>query len=232
MKAGKKPRVIAIDGPAASGKSTVALALSRRLGLMLIDSGSMYRAVALLACEKEVPFDDGEALVELARSVREDLRFQLPPGDTPKIYLGDRDVSEAIRSPRVGEAVSPVSVVEGVRKEMVSLQRELVSGEGAVVEGRDIGTVVFTDAPLKVYLDAAFEERVDRRHKELSGKGMNVTRSRVERETEMRDMIDSSRQHSPLSIAPDAVVIDTTHMSIAEVVEDISKIWNSRRHNR
>ena|SRR5450830_842809 len=228
MKAGEKLRVIAIDGPAASGKSTVALAISRRLGLKLMDSGSMYRAVALLALEKEVPLDDERALVKLARSVRSDFSLELPIGAMPRIYLGKHDVTEPIRSPRVGEAVSPVSVVEGVRKEMVSLQRKLVSGEGAVVEGRDMGTVVFPDAPLKVYLDAAVEERIDRRYKELADKGMNVTRSSVEDEIEMRDRIDSSREYSPLSLAPDAVLIDTTLMSVADVVEEIVELWHSR----
>ncbi|MBK5093455.1 MAG: (d)CMP kinase [Actinobacteria bacterium] len=232
MNAGEKPRVIAIDGPAASGKSTVALSLSRRLGFRLMDSGSMYRAVALLAVEKEVQLDDENTLFELARSVRADFRLELPPGASPRVFLGDRDVTEAIRSPGVGEAVSPVSVVGGVRKEMVSLQRESVSEDGVVAEGRDIGTVVFSDAPLKVYLDAALEERIDRRYKELTDKGMNITRSSVEKETEMRDTIDSSREHSPLSIAPDAVLIDTTDMSVVEVVEEISKIWNSRQRDR
>jgi cytidylate kinase len=228
----EEQQVIAIDGPAASGKSTVALALSMRLGLRLMDSGSMYRAVALLAGEKDVPLDDEGALVDLARSVRRNFRLELPNTGTPKIFLGNRDVSEAIRSPRVGEDVSPVSVVEGVRTEIVALQRELVSGEGVVVEGRDIGTVVFTDAPLKVYLDADSDERVNRRHKELSDKGMNVTRSRVEKEIEMRDRIDSSREHSPLCKAPDAILIDTTDMSITEVVEKISKIWHSQKSDR
>jgi cytidylate kinase len=228
MKAGEKPRVIAIDGPAASGKSSVALALSRRLGLSLMDSGSMYRAVALLACEKGAPLDDEKSLVEIARSVREEFRLELPPDGTPRIYLGNRDVSETIRSARVGAAVSPVSAVDGVRREMVSLQRDLVSEKEAVVEGRDIGTVVFVEAPLKVYLDAAFDERVERRYNELTEKGVNVTRSGVEREIEMRDEIDSSRKNSPLSIATDAIVLDTTNMSIAEVVDEILNIWRLR----
>ena len=232
MKAGEALRVIAIDGPAASGKSTVALDLSRRLGLKLMDSGSMYRVLALIAVENEVPLDDERALVTLARSVRNDFSLELPASGVPRVHLGKRDVTEAIRSPKVGEAVSAVSVVVGVRNEMVSLQRELVSGEDAVVEGRDMGTVVFPDAPLKVYLDAAVVERIHRRYKELADKGMNVTRSAVENETEMRDRIDSSREHSPLSLASDAVLIDTTDMSVVEVVEEIVKLWHSRHLDR
>jgi cytidylate kinase len=228
MTAGEKTKVIAIDGPAASGKSTVAGALARRLDLELIDSGSMYRAVALLSIVEGVHLDDEAVLVRLARSVRGDFRLELPPDSLPRIYLGKREVTEAIRSPEVGAAVSPVSVVGGVRKEMVSLQRELVSARGAVVEGRDIGTVVFPDAPLKVYLDAEVEERIDRRYKELIDKGVKVARSRVERETEMRDRIDSSRENSPLSMAPDAVLIDTTGISVSDVVEEITEIWHSR----
>ena len=232
MKASEALRVIAIDGPAASGKSTVALDLSRRLGLKLMDSGSMYRALALIAVENEVPLDDERALVTLARSVRNDFSLELTTSGVPRVHLGERDVTEAIRSPRVGEAVSAVSVVEGVRNEMVSLQRKLVSGDDAVVEGRDMGTVVFPDAPLKVYLDAAVGERIHRRYKELADKGMNVTRSSVENETEMRDRIDSSREHSPLSLASDAVLIDTTDMSVVEVVEEIVRLWHSRHLDR
>ena len=229
MKADGSHPVIAIDGPAASGKSTVALALSRRLGMKLLDSGSMYRAVALLAVEKGVLLDDEGALVGLAESMRRDFKIEVPPDGLPRIYLGRRRVTEEIRSLEVGEAVSPVSAVEGVRKELVSLQRDIVSENGTVVEGRDIGTVVFPDAPLKVYLEAAFEERVDRRYKELLDKGLDVTRNVVERETETRDRIDSSREHSPLSMAPDAVQIDTTCRDVAGIVDEITMIWNSRQ---
>ena len=167
--------VIAIDGPAASGKSSVAVSLARRLGLSLVDSGSMYRAVTLLAVERNVPLEQPDALLEIARLVSDSFRQEITPDGSPRVFLGDRDVTGEIRSPEVGEAVSPVSAVGAVREEMVRLQRALVGGRGAVVEGRDIGTTVFPDAPFKVFLEAPASERARRRFEELRGKGISVS---------------------------------------------------------
>lgn len=213
--------VIAIDGPAASGKSTVAVELALRLELMLVDSGSMYRAVTLLALERGVGLDDYHSLSMLAREVRDSFSLDMCDGSTPRIQLGGRVVTREIRFPEVGEAVSPVSAVHGVREEMMRLQRSMVAGGGAVVEGRDIGTTVFPDASLKVFLEASAAQRARRRYLELKDKGMTVTEAEVTDEIAMRDSIDSSREYSPLAMATDALLIDTTDKGVEQVVEEI-----------
>ncbi len=214
--------VIAIDGPAASGKSTLALALARRLGFALVDSGSMYRAVALIALERDVVLDNEKALGKIAQSVSANFRIDLPDDSPPRIWIGNREITQEIRSAAVGNAVSPVSRVGAVRDEMVRLQRSMVSGgTGAVVEGRDIGTTVFPDAPLKVFLQASSEERSRRRYVELKDKGMPASREEVAEEIATRDFIDSSRELSPLAVASDAFLLDTTDMSIEQVVDAI-----------
>ena len=213
--------VIAIDGPAASGKSTVAISLARRLGLSLIDSGSMYRAVTLHAVERNVPLEDQDALLDIARWVSDNFRLEKEQDGATRVFLGEREVTRDIRSPAVGEAVSPVSAVGPVREEMVRLQRSLVCGRGAVVEGRDIGTTVFPDAPLKIFLEASASERARRRFEELREKGIRATETDVESEIAMRDSIDSSREHSPLAMAPDAVLMDTSGISVEQVVDRV-----------
>ena len=212
---------VAIDGPAASGKSTVALGLARRVGLLLVDSGSMYRTVALLSLEEDVPPDDRAALVVLATQVASAFRLELRDGETLRVFLGDREVTDDIRSQRVGSCVSPVSEEPAVRERMVVLQRCLVQGRDAVVEGRDIGTTVLPDAPLKVFLGASREERVRRRAEEMRDKGVDVTHEQVRDEIARRDEIDSSRAVSPLRPAPDAIKIDTTDKTAADVVDEI-----------
>lgn len=217
--------MIAIDGPAASGKSTVAAELARRLGLLLIDSGSMYRAVALLAIERGVGTSDEEALAELAMEVRSGYRLERCGEGAPRVTLDGRDVSDEIRGKAVGEAVSQVSAHPAVREQMVALQRETAGDAGAVVEGRDIGTTVFPGARLKVYLEASVAERVSRRTKELDGKGMSPSHRDVEGEIEMRDSIDSTRKASPLAKADDALVIDTESRTAKTVADEIIAAW-------
>jgi cytidylate kinase len=213
--------LIAIDGPAASGKSTVALALARQLGLALVDSGSMYRAVTLLALENNTPVDDEAALVEIAREVSATFKLELRDGGALRVFVQDREVTEPIRSPRVGGFVSPVSEVAGVRAERVRLQRCLTEGRGAVVEGRDIGTTVLPDAQMKVFLEASQGVRARRRLAEFKEKGVEATLATVTSEIKDRDRIDSSRAVSPLRAAPDAVSIDTSHKTVATVVDEI-----------
>ncbi len=220
--------IIAIDGPAASGKSTIAIALARRLGLALVDTGSMYRAVALLALETGTRLDDSAALRGLAERVSISFRLELPPDSPTRVFLGDREVTSDIRRPEVGEAVSPVSAHREVRGRMIDLQRCLAAGRGAVVEGRDIGTVVFPGASLKIYLDASPAERSRRRYRELVQKGMDVSPEQVAEEIRTRDTIDSSRDNSPLSAAADAVVIDTTGLSVEQVVDRVMEEVSSR----
>lgn len=214
--------VIAIDGPAASGKSTVALALARRMGLLLVDSGSMYRVVAFLAIERGVPVDEENAVSEIAGTVRAEYRAELPEEGPLRVMLENRDVTEEIRSASATGAVSAVSRIPAVREELVHLQRSLVSNIGAVVEGRDIGTTVFPDADLKVFLEASPGERSRRRYREYRDKHIEVTFSEVSAQISRRDEIDSTRESSPLAVAAGALRIDTTEMTVSQVVEKIA----------
>ena len=196
-------RVVAIDGPVGSGKSTVAKAVAERLGLPFMESGAMYRVVALAALRAEVDPADGEALTRLAASV------DMEVGE--RVLLDGDDVTAELRSPEVGRAVSPVAAVPGVRSELVRRQREWVQERGGgVVEGRDIASVVFPDADLKVFLTASAGERARRRR-------MDETPDDLAR----RDLIDSTRAVSPLIVAQDAVVIDTTARPVEEIVDQI-----------
>jgi len=198
--------VIAIDGPAGAGKSSVARALAQRLGFTYLDSGAMYRCVALAALERGVDVDDAEAMGALAGS----LEIRL---DGEKVELDGRDAGAAIREPRVSEASSRVSVHPAVREAMVARQRQLIAAGRYVAEGRDIGTVVSPDAPLKVFLTASPEERARRRAAQIGEDPVAVLAAQEE-----RDARDESREHSALRPAPDAVEVDTTGLALDEVV--------------
>lgn len=210
--------IIAIDGPAASGKSTVAKTVAERLGLHYLDTGAMYRAVALAALERGIGLDDEDALTALGRSL--EIRFEYEPGAcVPTRVLADgRDVTAGIRAPAVDAAVSAVARVAGVRDAMVGLQRRTAADAGdAVVEGRDIGTVVFPSAEVKVFLTASPEERARRRHDDRRRAGHGSGVSEVLEELARRDALDSARETSPLAVAEDAVVLDTTGLTADEV---------------
>ncbi|MDO9557831.1 MAG: (d)CMP kinase [Coriobacteriia bacterium] len=213
--------IVAIDGPAASGKSTVAKAVARRLGFRYLDTGAMYRAVAALAIAQGNDLEDAAELSALA--AREAVTFTYTEGDPVHagVIIAGSDVTRMIRTPQVDAAVSLVARVPGVRAAMVSQQRRLAGDGPAVVEGRDIGTVVFPDAALKIYLTASAEERARRRHYELTDAGHSLKSERVREGIEHRDAADTQREASPLAIADDAVELDTTGMSIEEVVERI-----------
>jgi cytidylate kinase len=198
--------VIAIDGPAGAGKSTVARALAERLGFTYLDSGAMYRCVALAALEQGVDLDDGAAMDRLASSLAIEL-------DGDRVACDGRDVSAAIREPRVSEASSRVSVHRGVRESMVDRQRELISAGRYVAEGRDIGTVVSPDSPLKVFLTASDEERARRRGAETGEDFESVLDAQ-----RRRDARDTDREHGALRAADDAVELDTTGLGLEEVV--------------
>lgn len=213
--------IIAIDGPAASGKSTVAKAVARRLSIRHLDTGAMYRAVAWLALEEGIPLDDGDSLVELAKA--NPIAFDYA-GDAPlatSVYIAGRDVTTAVRSPEVDAAVSPVAAVPGVRAALVAQQRELADARDTVVEGRDIGTVVFPSADVKVFLTASAEERARRRRLDLAAQGHDVDQLEVQARLQRRDHIDSTREASPLEAAADAELLDTTGLSIEQVVDAI-----------
>ncbi len=218
--------IIAIDGPAGAGKSTIASRLARKLGYVNLESGAMYRALALRAIERDVSFDDEAALLQLAQ----DLRIQLEPtiGGNRTVVDG-RDVSSRIRERDVTEAASRVSVHPKVREWMVEHQREMGAGGGVIMEGRDIGTKVFPDADLKIFLDADPVVREQRRMEQQKIKGEVAASAAVE--LRERDRRDRTRVASPLEAAADAVVIDSTKLSEDEVLEKVEALVQGKLHS-
>jgi len=217
--------VIAIDGPSGVGKTTVARAVAARLGYSYVESGAMYRAIALLALESGVALDDAAALGKLASGA--DIRFAPSPNGN-RLFLNGRDVTEAIRSPEVSRASSFVSTHAEVRARLVERQRALRAEGGVVMEGRDIGTVVFPNANLKIFLDATPEVRGQRRLKDLEGAQHSGAAS-VLNEITARDRRDRTRAVSPLVPAADAVRIDTTRLTAEQVVEQLLKLVESKQ---
>jgi cytidylate kinase len=212
--------IIAVDGPAGAGKSTVSKILAQKLGFLYIDTGAMYRALTLKAIESKIDAQDASRLIEMARSSNIDLTSNQ---DSLRVFLDGRDVTGFIREPRITKLVSDIARIKGVREAMLTIQRRLGKQKDSVLDGRDIGTVVFPDADRKFYIDAEFNERVRRRYKELKELGQDVTLKDIESDLQNRDRIDSTREFAPLKKAEDAVYIDTTHMTIAEVVEALLK---------
>ncbi|HEY8410507.1 MAG TPA: (d)CMP kinase [Pyrinomonadaceae bacterium] len=211
--------IIAIDGPSGSGKSTLGRMLARELNLLYLDTGSMYRAVALAVLEADIDPRDSEAVVALATRI--DIDLEGDP-DSLKVLLDGRDVTEQIRSERVTAMSSVVSTIPGVRRAMVARQREL-GGRGAVLNGRDIGTVVFPNADLKFFLTATPDERAERRFKEERLTNTDVSFQQTMAEMTERDRRDSTRADSPLKAADDAIVIDSSGLSIEEVFAEMMK---------
>lgn len=216
-----KKIIVAIDGPSGAGKSTVAKSLARRLGYMYIDTGAMYRAVALRAKRDNVDINDSTALNSLCDSVK--LEF-VPDNGGLRTILNGEDVSEAIRTPEMSMAASDISARKEVRQALLVLQRRMGENGGVVLEGRDVGTVIFPNAEAKFFLDASLEERGKRRYKELAAKGMNVTLDQTIEEVRKRDLNDSSRDIAPLKKADDAVLVDSTGLSVEEVVERMIEV--------
>jgi cytidylate kinase len=211
---------IAIDGPAASGKSTIGCILAEKLGYLYLDTGVMYRAVTWAALDRGVPIEDEEAVTRLAETVTiEVIPATVEDGRQYSILANGRDITWEIRSPDVNRYVSPVSAYQGVRRALTQQQRRIARDGGVVMVGRDIGTVVLPDAEVKLYLDASLEERSQRRYLEYQQRGQCVTIDEVRENVMLRDRIDSTRDTAPLRPAEDAIVIDTTSMSITEVVE-------------
>lgn len=219
--------IVAIDGPAGSGKSTVAREAAKRLGLIYVDTGAMYRALTLKAIEKKIDLADAGALIELAKNT--EIRLAADNDIRLSVRLDGEDVSDDIRTPLVTNNVKYIAGIKGVREEMVSLQRKAAIGKGAVLEGRDIGTVVFPDADIKIYLDASIDERVKRRYKELTAKDPGITIEKVKKDVAARDKSDKSRSVGPLKKACGAVTIDTTKMTIVEVVDKILEEARARQ---
>jgi cytidylate kinase len=212
--------VIAVDGPAGAGKSTIAALLARRLGVPYLDTGAMYRAVGLLALRAGVTLPMGTAGAALVISLLADHRIDVAAGEEgTRVLVDGEDVSSEIRTPECSAMASAVAALPEVRRELVAVQRRLGDRLGGVIEGRDIGSVVFPDARLKVFLTASVEERARRRHRDLEGTDPTTSLVEVRREQIDRDRRDRSRRDSPLRVAPEALVIDTTGMTPDQVVE-------------
>ncbi|HTP10263.1 MAG TPA: (d)CMP kinase [Anaerolineae bacterium] len=221
-----KPNIIAIDGPAASGKSTIAAALARKLNYLYFDTGVMYRAATWAALDRQVPISDEMAVTKLTEALQIDVE---PPsqddGRQYDVLCDGIDVTWAIRSLEVDANVSPVSVYPGVRSALTAQQRRVGLRGNVVMVGRDIGTVVLPEAPLKIYLDASAEERARRRFEEVQARGdQTQTYEAILDNVKRRDAIDSSRVTAPLKAAPDAVIIDSTRLSVEEVVARVEQL--------
>ena len=212
----QKKLVIAIDGPAASGKSTTAKRVARRMGYLHVDTGAMYRAVTLKVLREGIDPWDEPRVADVARHTK--IEFRRVHSGLRLLLDGD-DVTEEIRSVEVTQAVSRVSCIPAVRAALVAMQQKLGSRGGIVLEGRDIGTVVFPDADLKIFMIADLDERAKRRHKELRARGESADSKELKEEIRRRDQLDSTRKESPLRKAPDAIEVDTSSLTVEEQVE-------------
>lgn len=220
--------VIAIDGPAGAGKSTVAKLLAARLRLRYLDTGAMYRALALKASRLGLGAQDGDAAAEIADTIS--IGFAEPSeGGTQRVFMDGEDVTDAIRTPAIGDLASALSVHSDVRKAMVSRQQEIVALGGCTLEGRDTTTVVAPRADVKVFLTASLDVRAKRRADELAAKGESVDFESIRRQIAERDLRDSTRSDSPLVLAPDATQVDTDGLTPVEVVERILALLPSGR---
>jgi len=211
--------IIAIDGPAGAGKSTVARMIAQKLGFLYIDTGAIYRALTLKAWERKIDPKDTAALIAMAGSTHIDLINN--QDSSLKILLDGQDVTARIRQAHITRLVSDIAKIKGVREIMLGWQRKCARQRDSVLDGRDIGTVVFPDADKKFYIDAEFKERVRRRYKELKELGQDVSLEDIEEDLRHRDNIDSTREVAPLKKADDAIYIDTTDMTINQVVNKI-----------
>ncbi|WP_288550840.1 (d)CMP kinase [uncultured Brachyspira sp.] len=217
--------IISLDGPSGAGKSTVAKLVAKKLGYKYLDTGAMYRAVTLFFLNKNVNIQNDNEII----SAISDLKISFDNNN--KIYLNDVDVSEEIRSIKVVNMVSKVSSISAVRKSMVSLQRAIAENDNYVVDGRDIGSVVFPLAKYKFYIDASVEIRAKRRYEEEIQKGKDITFEEVIDNIKKRDEFDSNREDSPLVVPKDAIIIDTTNMTIDEVVQKITDVVFNKKSN-
>ncbi len=223
--AGQPAPVLAIDGPGGAGKGTISRLVARQLGWHLLDSGALYRLVALDAIQHGVALDAESAVAELA--ARLDARFQ-SAGDPIRVLLNGEDVTDAIRSEVAGDGASRVAALPGVRRALVQRQRDFRRPPGLVADGRDMGAVIFPDAGLKVFLTASVEERARRRHKQLKDKGIDVSLSALSRDMVERDRRDSERSIAPLKPSDEARILDTTGIAIPDVVAVVLR-WAAER---
>ncbi|MBF1011861.1 MAG: (d)CMP kinase [Lachnospiraceae bacterium] len=217
---------IAIDGPAGAGKSTIAKQVARRENLIYIDTGAMYRAMSLLMLQNGIPLNDAEKIGQECSRAQIDISYE---NGEQAVFLNGENVDAFLREERVGNAASAVSAVPRVRERLVQLQRELAESADVVMDGRDIGTVVLPDADLKIFLTASSRVRAERRYRELQEKGIEADLKTIQRDIEERDHRDMTRESSPLRQAEDAVVIDSSMMTVDEVIQNILNLIQSRR---
>ncbi len=217
-----KKYVIAIDGPAGSGKSTAAKNLAVKLGFTYLDTGAMYRAVTYLALRNNI-VDNPEAVIEMTKNLSIQLKFE---NGITRVFVNNEEVTEYIRTPEVNSKVSEISTIPEVRKELVRIQKKIGQDNNIIAEGRDVTTVVFPDADFKIYMTASIEERAKRRFNEFKEKKADITLDEVKANIEKRDKIDSGREVSPLKKADDAIEFDNSYMSIDEEIEVLLKKVN------
>ena len=233
-----RPVIVAIDGPAGAGKSTVARRLADQLGFLLLDTGALYRVVALAARRADVPWTDEQGVAQVAeRLVREEAIAleradrSAPPdpgGSAVRVLIAGDDVSQAIRTPELSLGASRVSAIPAVRSALLDLQRQLGQTGGVVVEGRDIGTVVFPEAPVKFFLTASLAERARRRFDELRARGVDGDLESTRREVEERDRADRERPVAPLRQAEDAILVDSTDRPVDEIISEMARLVEAR----
>ncbi|CCU79485.1 Cytidylate kinase [Halanaerobium saccharolyticum subsp. saccharolyticum DSM 6643] len=216
--------VIAIDGPGGAGKSTIAKLLAKKLNYLHLDTGAMYRAVTLAAINENIDFDDKEKLIKLAKKI------SITFNKNGEIILNDKNVSQEIRSSEVNAHVSKIAAVKGVRKVLVEKQQNLAQKNRVVMDGRDITTVVLPEAEHKFFLTASLAERAKRRYQEVKSKNNDADLEEIKKSIARRDKLDSEREHSPLKKAEDAVLIDTTELSIDEVLKKMISLIEGENH--
>lgn len=222
--------IVAIDGPAGSGKSTSAKMVAKKLGYLYIDTGAMYRAITFLAIKNNILHDE-KKIIELAKSSKIELEFE---NDETRVVVNGKDITNSIRTVEVNNHVSDISKIKQLRVVLVQKQREMGKEKnGVVMEGRDITTVVFPDADVKIFLTASINQRAERRAKEFSANGLEVPYDNIKENLERRDHIDSNRDASPLTIAPDAMIIDTSEITIEEqvnlILNEVKKAASKKR---
>lgn len=208
--------IVAIDGPAGSGKSTIAKLIAKKYNFTYIDTGAMYRMITLYLLQQNIDFED---LKEIENVLNNHINLDMKEN---KFFLNNKDVSQEIREPIISENVSKVASIKIVRDNLVSLQRKIASNKNVILDGRDIGTVVFPNAQVKIFLIASVEERANRRYKEFLEKNISISYEEVLKSLKERDFIDSTRKESPLVKAKDAIELDTTNLNLQEVVDFIS----------
>ncbi len=221
--------IVAMDGPAGTGKGTITNLISKEMGLVNIDTGATYRCVALYAIKNNIKLEEKEKIIESLPNIHIDMKNEQ---GVQKVYLNNEDVTSEIRSKEVTKIVSQVSSIVEVRLAMVEVQRNLAKGKDVIMEGRDITTYVFPNADVKIYLDADEEERAKRRYKEMQEKGIEMTYEEVLKNIQIRDKNDKEKEIGALKIAEDAIYIDTTNLSIEEVKEKVKEIITEKYKNK